>query len=118
MRNALSSMVALEPPFARLPVPNNSKFKICSEISDDEGKSISRSELICPILAIAEGCSPEDAQQMIQNNFDERAAELEQEALEARAEWNATLKLREPSEPEKNRHTHIPIQQIACAEQP
>ena len=96
---------------SRLPVPNNSKFNISSEISDDEGKSISRSELLCPTLAVAEGCSAEDAQQMIQQNYNERAAELEQQALEARAEWNATLKLREPSEPD-------PIQQIACAEQP
>ena len=85
------------------------RFKLCSEDSDDEGKSISRSELICPILAMAEGGSPEIAQQMIQNNFDERAAELEQQALEARAEWNATLRMREPW------HN---AGEIACAEQP
>ena len=72
----------------------------------------SRCEPVCPALAVAEGCSADDAQEMIQNNFDERAAELEQEALEAKAEWHqmleqreqrgppATLELREPSEPE------------------
>ena len=72
------------------------EFKICSENSDDEGKSIARSELPCPTLAVAESCSADDAQEMIQQNYHNRAAELEQESLEARASWNATLRMREP----------------------
>ena len=35
------------------------------------------SEPVCPILAVAEGCSADDAQEMIQSNHHERAAELE-----------------------------------------
>ena len=42
-------------------------YNLSSADSDDEGKSIARSELPCPTLAVAEGCSAEDAQQMIQH---------------------------------------------------
>lgn len=52
------------------------------------------SEPAAPVLAVAEQIGADEAMEIIQENFHERALQLEAEALEARASFHAALQSR------------------------